>query len=43
MEERTGASELWVIDAQRVEAEPVARVKIPTRVPTGYHTCWVPA
>jgi carotenoid cleavage dioxygenase len=40
-EEATGASELYVIDARDVSAPPVARVKIPQRVPTGYHTWWV--
>ena len=42
-EEATGASELWVMDAGRIEGEPVARVTIPQRVPTGYHTWWVGA
>ena len=26
-----------------VTRPPVARVKIPQRVPTGYHTWWIPA
>jgi carotenoid cleavage dioxygenase-like enzyme len=43
VEEATGASELYVIDARDVAREPVARVKIPHRVPTGYHACWVSA
>ncbi len=41
-EEATGRSELQVLDARRVEDGPIARVLIPTRVPTGYHTEWVP-
>jgi carotenoid cleavage dioxygenase len=41
--EATGESELYVIDARDVAREPVARVKIPQRVPTGYHTWWVSA
>lgn len=42
-EEASGTSELWVMDAAHVEDEPVARVSIPQRVPTGYHTWWVGA
>ena len=42
-EERTGASELYVIDAKQPESSPIARVVIPQRVPTGYHTRWVGA
>jgi carotenoid cleavage dioxygenase-like enzyme len=42
-DERTGASELHVMDAADAEREPVARVKIPQRVPTGYHAFWIPA
>ncbi len=41
--EASGASELWVLPADDVEAAPVARVTIPQRVPTGYHTWWVGA
>lgn len=41
--EASGESELYVIDAQNVDHEPVARVRIPQRVPTGYHTWWVSA
>jgi len=39
--EATGASELYVIDARSPKAAPIARVQIPQRVPTGYHTWWV--
>lgn len=42
VEEGTGQSELHVFDAQSPERAPVARVKIPQRVPTGYHTWWIP-
>ncbi len=42
-EEATGRSELFVIDARDVAAPPLARIRIPQRVPTGYHTRWVPA
>ncbi|MEZ4241205.1 MAG: carotenoid oxygenase family protein [Myxococcota bacterium] len=37
------ASELWVLDAQQVDAEPVARVTLPWRVPLGFHAEWAPA
>ena len=40
-EEATGASELYVLDAQRLADGPVARLAVPQRVPTGYHTWWV--
>lgn len=40
-EEATGVSELYVFDAARVGDGPVARLPIPQRVPTGYHTEWV--
>lgn len=37
-----GDSELWIIDAREPSAGPVARLAIPTRVPLGFHACWVP-
>jgi carotenoid cleavage dioxygenase len=40
-EEATGASELYVLDAQRLTDGPVCRLAVPQRVPTGYHTWWV--
>jgi carotenoid cleavage dioxygenase len=43
VDEATGESELYVLDAAQVDKEPVARIAIPQRVPTGYHTWWVPA
>ena len=43
VEEATGASELVVLDAKDVGRDPIARVKIPHRVPTGYHSWWVTA
>lgn len=42
-EEASGRSELFVLDAGDLAAPPVARIRIPQRVPTGYHTRWVPA
>lgn len=38
----TDTSELLIIDARDMLAEPVARVRIPQRVPLGFHACWVP-
>jgi carotenoid cleavage dioxygenase len=37
------ASDFWVLDARDVAGEPVARVKLPHRVPYGFHGNWVPA
>ncbi len=34
-------SECWVLAAQDIAAGPVARVKLPTRVPTGFHAKWI--
>jgi carotenoid cleavage dioxygenase-like enzyme len=42
-EEATGRSELYILDARRIEDGPVARLPIPQRVPTGYHSWWVSA
>jgi carotenoid cleavage dioxygenase-like enzyme len=36
-------SELQIFDARRLEPGPIARIRIPQRVPTGYHTRWVSA
>ena len=36
------ASECWVFDAGEIERGPVARVKLPARVPTGFHAKWIP-
>ena len=41
--EMTGESWVYVLDAKRFDAPPLARVKIPGRVPTGYHAWWVSA
>jgi len=40
--EATGASEVYLFDARNIVAGPVARLAVPQRVPTGYHTWWVP-
>lgn len=36
------ASELLVVSAQDLTAEPVARVLLPQRVPYGFHGIWIP-
>jgi len=36
-------SELVIMDAAAPDAEPVARVHLPTRVPLGFHGNWVPS
>jgi carotenoid cleavage dioxygenase-like enzyme len=37
----SGTSELVVVDARDVTAEPVARVRMPRRVPFGFHGNWM--
>ncbi|MFK8080657.1 MAG: carotenoid oxygenase family protein [Granulosicoccus sp.] len=37
------SSELLVIDASTLDAEPVARIRLPQRVPYGFHGTWIPA
>jgi carotenoid cleavage dioxygenase-like enzyme len=41
-EEATGASEAYVFDAKNIDRGPLARVKLPQRVPAGFHAWWVP-
>ena len=41
--ETTGESEVHVLDAERLEDDPVCRLSVLGRVPTGYHTWWVSA
>ncbi|WP_211365580.1 carotenoid oxygenase family protein [Polyangium fumosum] len=42
VDEASGESEAYVLDAKDVTRAPLARVKLPQRVPTGYHAWWVP-
>ena len=39
----TGESEAQVFDAKDVAKGPVCRLRIPCRVPVGFHSCWVNA
>src|SRR5262249_24044986 len=41
-DQRTCESELLVLDAQNIEAAPLARVRVTQRVPFGFHGLWVP-
>lgn len=41
-DEGKNQSELWIFQAQNLEADPVARVLMPQRVPYGFHATWVP-
>ena len=40
IDENTGTSECWVIDAQKIEAGPVARIRLPEKISSGTHSCW---
>jgi carotenoid cleavage dioxygenase len=40
---RTDTSDLVILDASEVRRGPVARIRMPTRVPFGFHATWVPA
>lgn len=39
----TGRSELLILDAQAIDKEPLATVKLPHRIPFGFHGNWRPA
>lgn len=39
---RTDRSELYIVDASRLTAPPVARIKLPFRIPFGFHGAWSP-
>jgi carotenoid cleavage dioxygenase-like enzyme len=41
-DEREGLSEVEVLDAADVTAGPICRIKLPVRVPIGFHATWVP-
>jgi hypothetical protein len=35
-------SEVVILDAKNFAAGPIARVRIPQRVPVGFHSTWIP-
>lgn len=39
---RETAAEVLIFDAQEIAAGPMTRVRIPQRLPAGFHACWVP-
>ncbi len=39
--EAANRSDLVLLDAQRVDEEPIAMIQLPHRVPFGFHGCWV--
>ena len=41
-DERSGASQFWVMCARTMRPEPLARVALPRRVPYGFHALFVP-
>ena len=40
-DETTNASHLSILDASNMEAEPIAEVQLPRRVPAGFHGSWI--
>ena len=41
-EPSTNSSDLWVMEAEDISKGPVAKVKLPVRVPFGFHGVWMP-
>jgi carotenoid cleavage dioxygenase len=41
-DEREERSDVEVLDAQDLSAGPLCRIKVPVRVPLGFHATWVP-
>ncbi|WOJ95891.1 carotenoid oxygenase family protein [Congregibacter brevis] len=39
--DKTEVQELQVFDAQAMDKGPVARIKVPRRIPLGFHGCWM--
>jgi carotenoid cleavage dioxygenase len=39
--DRTGEQQLQVFDALDLDQGPVARVRLPQRIPPGFHACWM--
>jgi carotenoid cleavage dioxygenase len=42
VDKATRDTELWILDATDIAAEPLAKVKMPRRVPPGFHGSWMP-
>ncbi len=40
-DETSASAEAWIFAASEVERGPLARLAIPTRVPTGFHGLWI--
>ena len=40
-DERNDSSEALILDAKNIDRAPLAKIKIPQRVPLGFHGCWV--
>ena len=40
-DQRNDTSEVVILDAQNIAAEPLATIALPQRVPNGFHGCWV--
>ena len=40
---KNGETELHIFDPMTISDGPVTRVKIPQRMPMGFHACWAPA
>ena len=40
---RSDRTDLWILDASDLRSAPIAKVKLPFRVPFGFHGTWVPA
>jgi carotenoid cleavage dioxygenase-like enzyme len=41
-DERDGTSEVHVLEAGDITAAPVCRLRLPVRVPLGFHATWIP-
>jgi carotenoid cleavage dioxygenase len=41
-EPSTHTSDLWIMDASALTSGPLAKIKLPVRVPVGFHGVWVP-
>ncbi|WP_017654720.1 carotenoid oxygenase family protein [Fortiea contorta] len=37
------SSEVWVFDSDRLDDEPVGKLRLPSPIPPGFHGTWKPA